>query len=191
MKFHDILKKWGYAYTMIMFEKGTVKDIDGLESLYNAVNDYLANGINYSGWEKGFYPVRATAALGIEEGGLYTVKEEGKIVGSIILRHKPEEAYMGVKWKIEADDKNISVLHTFAVHPDYHGKGIGSALIEFAVKKSRELQMKAVRLDVYEKNIPAIRLYEKCGFSYVDTVDMGLRQYGLNWFHLYEKVCEP
>lgn len=29
---------------------------------------------------------------------------------------------------------------------------------------------------------------EKCGFEYIDTVDLGLGNYGLNWFKLYEKV---
>lgn len=42
--------------------------------------------------------------------------------------------------------------------------------------------------DVYEGNIPAINLYEKCGFKYIDTVDLGLGNYGLNWFRLYEKL---
>jgi len=43
-------------------------------------------------------------------------------------------------------------------------------------------------LDVYEGNIPAIKLYEKCGFKYMDTVDLGLGRYGLNWFRLYERM---
>jgi RimJ/RimL family protein N-acetyltransferase len=43
-------------------------------------------------------------------------------------------------------------------------------------------------LDVYEGNIPAISLYEKYGFKYIDTVDLGLGNYGLDWFRLYEKL---
>jgi len=41
---------------------------------------------------------------------------------------------------------------------------------------------------VYENNFPAISLYEKCGFEYVDTVDLGFGNYGLDWFKLYEKL---
>ena len=48
--------------------------------------------------------------------------------------------------------------------------------------------MKAIRLDVYEQNTPAIRLYEKNGFQYITTVDLGLGDYGLHKFHLYEKI---
>ncbi len=48
--------------------------------------------------------------------------------------------------------------------------------------------MQALRLDVYENNYPAINLYEKFNFKYIDTVDLGLEEYGLKWFKLYEKL---
>ncbi|XAM46318.1 hypothetical protein TPDSL_28260 [Terrisporobacter petrolearius] len=50
------------------------------------------------------------------------------------------------------------------------------------------MNIKELRLDVYEKNLPAIKLYEKFGFKYIDTVDLGLENYGLKWFRLYEKL---
>ncbi len=59
--------------------------------------------------------------------------------------------------------------------------------MDFSTQHSIKLQAKSIRLDVYEGNMPAIRLYEKCGFKYIDTVDLGLGNYGLNWFRLYEK----
>ena len=48
--------------------------------------------------------------------------------------------------------------------------------------------MKAIRLDVYEKNIPAIRLYERTGFEYIDTVDLGYSMYGLDLYQLYQRL---
>ena len=45
--------------------------------------------------------------------------------------------------------------------------------MEFALEQSREEKIKAIRLDVYEKNTPAISLYRKYGFRYIDTVDLG------------------
>lgn len=42
--------------------------------------------------------------------------------------------------------------------------------------------------DVYENNVPAIKLCEKCGFEYIDTIDLGIGNYGLNHFKLYEKL---
>lgn len=48
---------------------------------------------------------------------------------------------------------------------------------------------RAIRLDTYEDNLPAARLYEKCGFRYMGLVDLGLEElYGLKWYRVFEKV---
>lgn len=57
-------------------EKGTVRDIDALESLYDDLNDYLESGINYCGWKKGIYPVRETAIIAIKANTLFVIKYE-------------------------------------------------------------------------------------------------------------------
>ena len=44
--------------------------------------------------------------------------------------------------------------------------------------------------DVDEKNAPAIRLYEKFGFCYIDTVDLGYSDYGLEKFKLYQRILQ-
>ncbi|UEL49831.1 GNAT family N-acetyltransferase [Terrisporobacter hibernicus] len=79
-------------------------------------------------------------------------------------------------------------IYTFAIHPDYWCQGVGKELLKFAEKQANKMNIKVLRLDVYEKNLPAIKLYEKFGFKYIDTVDLGLENYGLKWFRLYEKL---
>lgn len=169
-------------------ELGKETDIDELEKLYNDLNDYLAKGVNYPGWIKGIYPIRQNAMDGVKSKNLYVAKHNGTIIGSIILNHEPEAAYHTAKWKIEANYAEVFVIHTFVVHPQYMKAGIGKALMDFAEELSIKSKVKSIRLDVYEGNLPATMLYEKCGFQYIDTVDLGLRQYGLDWFKLYEKL---
>lgn len=169
-------------------ELGQANDIDELEQLYNDLNDQLAKGINFPGWRKGIYPIRQDAIDGIEHANLYVAKFNGKIVGSIILNHASEVAYFKTQWQYESDYSDVFVVHTLAVHPDFWKCGIGNALIEFSIEHGVKSQAKSIRLDVYEGNIPAIKLYEKCGFKYIDTVDLGLAKYGLKWFKLYEKL---
>jgi len=171
----------------IIIELGKEKDIDELEQLYNDLNDYLEKEINYPGWKKGIYPVRQNAIDGIKHCNLYIAKYNGKIVGSLILSHEPEPAYYEVKWNFESDYSDVFVVYTFVVHPNFLKCGVGKALIDFSIEHSIKSHVKSIRLDVYEGNIPAIKLYEKCGFKYIDTVDLGLGNYGLNWFKLYEK----
>lgn len=172
----------------ITFDLGTEDEIDELEQLYNDLNDYLNKGINYPGWRKDAYPVRQNAIDGVKTGNLYVAKYDGKIIGTIILSNKPEPAYYKAKWEFESDYSDVIVIHTFAVHPKFLKCGVGKALIDFSIEHGVKLKARSIRLDVYEGNVPAIRLYEKCGFKYVDTVDLGLGNYGLDWFKLYEKL---
>lgn len=172
----------------LTIEKGKPSDLEELARLYDDVNDYLEGGTNHAGWKKGIYPVRETAAAGIAEGTLYTARQFGRIVGTLILNHKPEEAYHGVKWGAELPYSKVIVVHTFVVHPLHMKSGVGASLLDFAVQYSVEQGMACIRLDVYKGNRPAIRLYEKMGYSYVDTVDLGLGHYGLHEFRVYEKM---
>ena len=166
----------------------TEKDIDVLEVLYDALNDHLAAGVNYPGWLKGIYPVRGTAAQGIAEGCLYVAVCDDLIIGSIILRRGMEPIYQKARWQLQLEGEAVLVVYTFVVHPDWLSKGIGQELLDFAVEYGLQTETKALRLDVYEHNLPAIHLYKKNGFKYIESVDLGLREYGLDSFHLYEKL---
>jgi GNAT superfamily N-acetyltransferase len=172
----------------LVIEPGTPSDIDELERLYDDLNDYLSCGINYPGWIKGVYPVREIAQAGVAEGSLFVARQGGRIAGSVILSHEPAPAYHTVNWQIEADYADVIIIRTLVIHPACLRAGIGTKIFEFIDAYSMSRQMKSMRLDVFEKNLPAIRLYEKRGFAYVDTVDLGLGQYGLDHFRLYERL---
>lgn len=172
----------------MIIEKANERDIEELERLYDDLNDYFAVSVNYPGWIKGIYPVRETAEEGIKEENLFVLRMDNRIAGSIILNHKPEDAYQQVKWLIESDYSDVVVIHTLVVHPDFMKKGVGNKLMEFADIYCRETGMRSIRLDVSIDNLPAIALYEKHGYQYIETVDLGLGYAHLIWFKLYEKL---
>lgn len=135
----------------IIIEKAQESDIDALSRFYDEVNDYLASHINYPEWKRGIYPARDTAENAVLEGTAYAARENGRIIGSFILRQVPENGYEKADWHFPSDYDNIIVVYTLAVHPDYSGKGVGRQLVDFIADYGRENGMKAVRLDVYEK----------------------------------------
>ncbi len=49
----------------------------------------------------------------------------------------------------------------------------------FAERVSREERCVSIRLDVVKDNIPAERLYQKCGYQLIGTVSLGYEAYGL------------
>ncbi len=167
---------------------GTEDDLGALERLYDALNDHLAATVNYPGWKKGIYPVRADAEADIAARTLYVATVDGALAGSIVLNHEPEQPPVNGAWQVDAADAEVLSIHRFCVHPAYLRRGIGGLLLAFADAVAKSEGMKAIRLDVYEGNSAAIRAYEKSGYAYIDTVDLGLEQFGLKWFKLYEKV---
>lgn len=172
----------------IKIEQGISEDLDAIEQLYDELNDALERGVNYPGWIKGVYPIREDAAAGIDSHHLYVARSGNKIVGSIILNHNSDAAYSNAKWQYDGDYSFVFVVHTLVVDPCFFKLGIGAQLMAFAENLGLQNNMKAIRLDVYEKNAPAIHLYERCGYRYISTVDLGLSCHGLDKFKLYEKL---
>lgn len=134
------------------------------------------------------YPLREHAQEGICTKSLYVAMYEGKIVGSVIYLLEQGQVYQNVNWQLDFDVPVI-VIHILAVHPDYLGCGVGKAVLEYAENFGRRQGARTIRLDTYEKNTPAVRLYEKCNFQECGRVDLGLEPiYGLKWYRAFEKI---
>ena len=164
----------------------TADDIDEIEVFYNEINDHLAATTNYTNWARGFYPARADAELGVAAKCLFILRIDGALAASVILNHEANTVYDAAPWGIQAQNHETIFVHTLTVHPNFHKQGLASKLLHFAQDHARELGVKTIRFDVATKNIPAIALYEKLGFQYVDTVDLLLPHW--KWFRLYEMV---
>jgi len=81
--------------------------------------------------------------------------EGGVPVGVCQLRFR-----LGV-WR-DGDDAWLEDLY---VRGDAQGKGLGRALTEAAIERSRERGAKRIQLDVEEQNETARAVYEKAGFG--------------------------
>ena len=90
-----------------------------------------------------------------ENGSFYpfTLEDEGKTIGHLILR-KPEEG------------KNIIRLGFIIVDNSIRGKGYGKALIKEAIKYAEEdLQAEEINLGVFTNNDGALHCYQSVGFE--------------------------
>ncbi len=168
--------------------KATRQDLAAVAALYDTVCDTLQAVENYPGWEKGLYPTLRDAEMGEAAGELFVAEDKGRIVGTMMLREEQEPAARPARWQLPLAEEEQFTIYTFAALPEYTGHGVGRALLEFAAGYAAAEGKKALRLDVHEINTPAIRLYESCGFRYIETVDLGYGEYGLKWFRLYEKL---
>ncbi len=87
--------------------------------------------------------------------GLVAVDEGGVVIGEIHAVRTPVKLFSHV----------LSDL-TVAVHPDWRGRGVGSALFQalFAAARSMDPPIVRVELNAGAGNAGALRLYERLGF---------------------------
>ena len=56
-------------------------------------------------------------------------------------------------------------IDDIAVEPEYRGEGIGRALIQRAIEWAKEKGFPGLMLETQDNNVPACRLYARCGFQ--------------------------
>lgn len=56
-------------------------------------------------------------------------------------------------------------VHDLIVGAAFRRKGVGKALVRHAIRRADSLALKGVTLETQNTNLPACRLYERCGFT--------------------------
>jgi GNAT superfamily N-acetyltransferase len=82
---------------------------------------------------------------------------QDKVVGSGYARIENAKPYL--------KHKQYAYLGFMYTHPDYRGRGINQKIIETLQQWALTQYVTELRLEVYSKNISAIKAYEKCGFT--------------------------
>ncbi len=92
-----------------------------------------------------------------DDAEVYVVEQQGQILASGCVRIKPDRHYL--------KHSRIGHLGFMFVPEEHRGKGLNGLIIEKLIDWSKSRGLKEIRLDVYQSNAPAIRAYEKAGFS--------------------------
>lgn len=163
-------------------------ELEDVARLYDELNDYLAAGTNFPGWQKGVYPTIDTARAGLAEGTLYLAFCEDELVGTAVLNQTQPAAYRTACWHIPASRREVLAVHTLAVHPRRMGHGVARSILEYAEQLAVRKGAKVIRLDTFQNNLPAIALYKSCGFALAGKVDLGYADSGRPWFFCFEKA---
>ena len=98
-------------------------------------------------------------------GDLIVAELNGVIVGAVTLFLKPAGT-PGESWP-----PDWSGIRLLAVHPDYRGLGVGRALMDECVRRSRAKGLKTIGLHTTEMMAIARAMYEKMGFKRVPEYD--------------------
>ncbi|MBU2948423.1 GNAT family N-acetyltransferase [Zobellia uliginosa] len=130
------------------------------------------------------YPSQKAFELDIERGELYTLQENGRIIGTIVLSRIMDKEYESIKW-LTPNHKNI-YIHRVAVHPDFQGQGYAQQLMAYGEDHARNHAFASVRLDTFSQNKRNQRFYETRGFQRLG--DIFFPKQSEHPFHCYELV---
>lgn len=162
------------------------QDIVAVGEFYDDVVKHLCENINYPKWVYKVYPSEDSVREMTEAECQFMCIDNQKVVGAFVLNDDPQGKYENAVWSRQLSEGEYMVCHTLATEPQMRGKGIGRQIVEYCIDYAKSHGFKAIRLDVVPDNIPAKKLYEKCGFRYVGDVDLERNIDEIPLFSLYE-----
>lgn len=85
----------------------------------------------------------------------------------LVVVRRPGDEVVGylIYWQIRDDVQ----VNNIAVHPECRGRGLGEAMMRFAIAKVRGAGAEFMTLEVRQSNTAAVALYKKLGFEALGT----------------------
>ena len=163
-------------------EKAVKADVPGIIVMTRAcARHMISNGIYQ--WNE-HYPTAAAFEHDVDLDQLWVLKEEGEVMGSVVVSSIMDEEYVEIEW-LTPNEKNI-YIHRLAVHPEHQGKGCARKLMDFAEDYARQNNFASVRLDTFSQNPRNNVFYDKRGYKRLG--DVYFPKQSEHPFHCYELV---
>ena len=140
-------------------------DFESMIALFDEARRTIATlGINQ--WQNG-EPAPDVVREDIALGQSRVIIENGALAGTFALMNESEPLYDKIydgEWKTGNDNRNYQAIHRVAVAVSMRGKGVSTAIIDYAAEHARELGRVSLRIDTHEGNVVMRRMLEKHGF---------------------------
>lgn len=104
--------------------------------------------------------------------GLYVAEVDGRVAGSVNIAPPPSEM-------TEVAYDNELEFRMLAVHPDFQGRGIGRALVSYALDMARNRNADAVAITTMASMTTAQAMYHAMGFQRAPQRDWNLYTAGI------------
>ena len=166
----------------------TAADLNGITAIYDAILDREEAGPVYTNWQRGKYPTTDTARQALEAGTLYVGEDNGFLWGVVNLNGIQLPEYDAIPWSIPADREQVGVIHTLCIHPACGGRGLARRMVAFCEAEARRQGKTVMRLDTWEGNLPANRMYPALGYRYAGAAEFFFQGFLRETLNCYEKA---
>ena len=151
--------------------KATASHAEAMLELFSEARATIA-ALGIDQWQNG-YPSREVVEEDIALSRAYAVMDDGARCGTFVLIEDGEPTYDKIfegHWPTGDDSQDYVAMHRVAISVRMRGKGISSAIIDYAVARARELGRASVRIDTHKGNVVMRRMLEKHGFTYCGVI---------------------
>ena len=162
-------------------------DLDGITAIYDAIPDREEAGPVYTNWQRGKYPTVDTARQALEAGTLYVGEEDVFLWGVVNLNGIQLPEYDAILWTFPAERNQVAVIHTLCIHPARAGRGLARRMVAFCEEETRRQGKAVMRLDTWEGNLPANRMYPVLGYRYAGAAEFFFQGFIREILNCYEK----
>jgi GNAT superfamily N-acetyltransferase len=101
---------------------------------------------------------------------LATLEKEIQRLGIVYERLLADDALVGFAAYGPLGPAGVFKLHKLYLHPDLHGRGLGSRLLQHCEGEARKLGAQTLLLTVNKQNAKAMTAYQRNGFRVIDSV---------------------
>ena len=171
-----------------MFRPASAADIPGIVTIYDAILDQEEHGPVYTNWQRGKYPTAATARKALAAGTLYVLEEDGFLSGVVNLNGIQLPEYNAIPWSLPAVPEEVAVIHTLCIHPARAGRGLARRMVAFCEVEARRQGKTVMRLDTWEGNLPANRMYPALGYRFAGAAEFFFQGFIREILNCYEKA---
>ena len=172
-----------------MIRKAQAADLPAVTAIYEAILDgEESGGPVYTNWQRGKYPTIDTARGALEAGTLYVGETDGRLWGVVNLNGEQLPEYDKIPWSIPAQRDQVGVIHTLCIHPGQSGRGYARQMVAFCEEEARRLGKNVMRLDTWEHNLPANRLYPSLGYHFAGAAEFFFQGVIREILNCYEKA---
>ena len=155
--------------------------------MYDATLDGEEAGPADTNWQRGKYPRVDTARQALEAGTLYVGEEDGFLWGVVNLNGIQLPEYDAILWTFPAERNQVAVIHTLCIHPARAGRGLARRMVAFCEEETRRQGKAVMRLDTWEGNLPANRMYPVLGYRYAGAAEFFFQGFIREILNCYEK----
>lgn len=156
-------------------------DIEAIMNIVNLAKNYFKKaGIDQ--WQNG-YPNHESIQKDIDQGHLYVLKDDEKVVALAAIIFEPDPFYDVIEEGAWRSHGAYGVIHRVAVDPSYKGKNLAASFFDYAKEEAIVRHIPALRVDTHEDNLSMQRCIVKQGFMYrgIVYVDQHAKRYAYDY----------